>query len=41
MKLLLRQFGDECYVWKNAEMNDEKTFIKHNFIMPFIQPDCM
>lgn len=27
MKLLLRQFGDECYVWKNAEMNDEKTFI--------------
>ena len=34
MKLLLRQFGDECYVWKNAEMNDEKTFIVKGLTEP-------
>lgn len=27
MKLLLRKFGDECYVWKNAEMKNETIFI--------------
>jgi hypothetical protein len=27
MKLLLRQFGDGCYVWKNGEMEDETHFI--------------
>lgn len=27
MKLLLRKFGDECYVWKNAEMKNETNFI--------------
>lgn len=27
MKLLLRQFNDECYVWKNGSMKDETHFI--------------
>ena len=27
MKLLLRKFGDECYVWRNAEMKNETNFI--------------